>query len=67
MDRMPKCGLRRDGFFWAWAETLSMDKNSNFAASKSDGMKNLTKIRRDVNCFSASDALIKVSFITFVV
>ena len=42
-------------------------KNSNFAASKSDGMKNLTKIRRDVNCFSASDALIKVSFITFVV
>jgi hypothetical protein len=42
-------------------------KDSNFAASKSDGMKNLTKIRRDVNCFSASDALIKVSFITFVV
>ncbi len=41
--------------------------SSNFAASKSDGMKNLTKIRRDVNCFSASDALIKVSFITFVV
>ena len=42
-------------------------ESSNFAASKSDGMKNLTKIRRDVNCFSASDALIKVSFITFVV
>ena len=31
MDRMPKCGLRRDGFFLAWAETLSMDKNAGAA------------------------------------
>ena len=49
------------------AKLLGTKRSSNFAASKSDGMKNLTKIRRDVNCFSASDALIKVSFITFVV
>ncbi len=30
-DRMPECGLRRDGFFLAWAETLSMDKNAGAA------------------------------------